>query len=234
MKNKTCVKYLPCETECPWHKKFNKQGRVYKPDEVFPKNVCPILYHTLYPYFLGAMYGAKFTYNDKGDCDVCCPAVKSVDLIVKTRPNDGSFGDDVTSDRKKVFYAEVVKVNGDCPYNHKVGEKIIFPISNREKYFDIMLQRLEKYTGQDIREHIEYKKSYCVKDFEQDYHAYDGNAYGLANTLTQTANLKPKIINKKIKNLYYTGQLTVPGPGVPPSLISGQVVAKHIIKSNKW
>ena len=106
--------------------------------------------------------------------------------------------------------------------------------SNREKYFDIMLQRLEKYTGQDIREHIEYKKSYCVKDFEQDYHAYDGNAYGLANTLTQTANLKPKIINKKIKNLYYTGQLTVPGPGVPPSLISGQVVAKHIIKSNKW
>ena len=97
-----------------------------------------------------------------------------------------------------------------------------------------MLQRLEKYTGQDIREHIEYKKSYCVKDFEQDYHAYDGNAYGLANTLTQTANLKPKIINKKIKNLYYTGQLTVPGPGVPPSLISGQVVAKHIIKSNKW
>ena len=87
--------------------------------------------------------------------------------------------------------------------------------SVREKYFDIMLKRLENYTGQNIREHIEYKRSYCVNDFVNDYNAYKGNAYGLANTLLQTANFKPKIINKKINNLFYTGQLTVPGPGVP-------------------
>lgn len=102
----------------------------------------------------------------------------------------------------------------------------------REKYFKIMLKRLEKYTGQSIEDAIEYKKSYCVNDFVSDYNAYKGNAYGLANTLMQTANLKPKIINKKISNLFYTGQLTVPGPGVPPSIISGQVVAKHIVDSN--
>ena len=102
----------------------------------------------------------------------------------------------------------------------------------REHYFEIMLKRLEKHTGQSIKEHIEYKRSYCVNDFVQDYNAYKGNAYGLANTLLQTANLKPKIINKKINNLFYTGQLTVPGPGVPPSIISGQVVAKHIVESN--
>ena len=101
----------------------------------------------------------------------------------------------------------------------------------REHYFEIMLKRLEKFTGQSIKEHIEYKKSYCVNDFVNDYNAYKGNAYGLANTLLQTANFKPKIINKKINNLFYTGQLTVPGPGVPPSIISGQVVAKHIIES---
>ena len=102
----------------------------------------------------------------------------------------------------------------------------------REKYFNIMIKRLEDYCGQDIEEFIEYKRGYCIKDFVSDYNAYKGNAYGLANTLTQTANLKPKIINKKVKNLFYTGQLTVPGPGVPPSIISGQVVAQHILDSN--
>ena len=101
----------------------------------------------------------------------------------------------------------------------------------REKYFNIMMSRLEKYCQQDILKHIEYKRSYCIEDFKYDYNAFKGNAYGLANTLFQTANLKPKIINKKIKNLFYTGQLTVPGPGVPPSIISGQVVADYISKN---
>lgn len=103
----------------------------------------------------------------------------------------------------------------------------------REKYFNIIIKKLETYCKQKIMEHIEFKRSYCIKDFQKDYNAYKGNAYGLANTLSQTANLKPKIINKKVKNLYYTGQLTVPGPGVPPALISGKIVAEHIIQSIK-
>lgn len=102
----------------------------------------------------------------------------------------------------------------------------------REKYFNIILDRLEKITGQEIRSHIIYKRSYAHSDFKADYHAYKGNAYGLANTLLQTAILKPGLKNKKVSNLYYTGQLTVPGPGVPPSLISGQVVANEVIKEN--
>ena len=102
----------------------------------------------------------------------------------------------------------------------------------REKYFEIIMNRLEKFCNLEIRKNIEYKKSYCINDFVEDYNAYKGNAYGLANTLMQTANLKPKIKNKKVKNLFYTGQLTVPGPGVPPSIISGQLVAEQIIKRN--
>lgn len=101
----------------------------------------------------------------------------------------------------------------------------------RAKYYEDILTRLEKHTGYPIREHVVYKKSYAHKEFIKDYHAYKGNAYGLANTLMQTAILKPSMINKKVSNLYYTGQLTVPGPGVPPSLISGQVVADQIEKS---
>lgn len=99
----------------------------------------------------------------------------------------------------------------------------------RENFLHKMLIRIEKKTGlQNLKDKIEYSRSYCTSDFAQDYHAYGGNAYGLANTLQQTAFLKPKIRNKKLKNLYYTGQLTVPGPGVPPSLISGKIVAKEL------
>ena len=101
----------------------------------------------------------------------------------------------------------------------------------REKYFKIIMDRLEKFCNLDIRKHIEYKRSYCINDFKDDYYAYKGNAYGLANTIIQTANLKPKIKSKKIKNMFFTGQLTVPGPGVPPSIISGQLVAEQIIKT---
>ncbi|MFD2201632.1 phytoene desaturase family protein [Shivajiella indica] len=102
----------------------------------------------------------------------------------------------------------------------------------REKYFHMVMDRLEKLTGQEIRSHIIYKRSYAHSDFKSDYNAFKGNAYGLANTLFQTAILKPSLKSKKVKNLYYTGQLTVPGPGVPPTIISGHVVAKEVIKEN--
>jgi phytoene desaturase len=109
-------------------------------------------------------------------------------------------------------------------------------LQTREKYFNIVIDRLEKLTGQSLRNNIVFKQSYAHNDFIHDYHAWKGNAYGLANTLRQTAHLRPSIINKKVTNLFYTGQLTVPGPGVPPAIVSGQVVAdvvaKHATKRN--
>lgn len=99
----------------------------------------------------------------------------------------------------------------------------------REIYFKEMIRRIEKHSGTEKLENdLIYKKSYCVSDFKKDYNAYAGNAYGLANTLKQTAVLKPSIKNRQVQNLYYTGQLTVPGPGVPPSIISGKIVANEI------
>jgi len=114
---------------------------------------------------------------------------------------------------------------------------LLLPIANdlqddeetRERYLHEMLVRIEQKTGaKNLASKIIYKKSYSVSDFKNDYHAYGGNAYGLANTLNQTAVLKPSIRNKKIKNLWYTGQLTVPGPGVPPAIISGKIVANEL------
>lgn len=99
----------------------------------------------------------------------------------------------------------------------------------REHYYHLVMDRLERLTKQSIRDAVVYKRSFAHQDFKKDYHAFKGNAYGLANTLLQTAILKPSLKNKKVKNLFYTGQLTTPGPGVPPSLISGQVVANQIV-----
>lgn len=98
----------------------------------------------------------------------------------------------------------------------------------REHYWNLMCERFAERTGVDIRPHVVYKRGYAHRDFKADYNAFRGNAYGLANTLMQTAFLKPKLRSKKLKNLWYTGQLTTPGPGMPPSIISGEVAARDI------
>jgi phytoene desaturase len=103
----------------------------------------------------------------------------------------------------------------------------------REHYFQKVIQRLEHHTGQTISDAIVYKKTFSVSDFVAEYNSYKGNAYGLANTLLQTAIFRPSCRSKKVKNLFYAGQFTVPGPGVPPSLISGEVVSKELIKAFK-
>lgn len=100
----------------------------------------------------------------------------------------------------------------------------------RERYFDMIITRMEKHFGQSIKDAVIYKSSFAGSDFISEYNSFKGNAYGLANTLLQTAILKPSCRSKKVNNLFYTGQLTVPGPGVPPSLISGEVVAGEVVK----
>ena len=103
----------------------------------------------------------------------------------------------------------------------------------RDEYFNIIISRFEKITKQNVKNNIIFTESFCVKDFIKEYNSYKGNAYGMANTLLQTAFLRPKLKSKKVENLYFTGQLTVPGPGVPPSLISGKLVSDLIKKYNK-
>ncbi len=102
----------------------------------------------------------------------------------------------------------------------------------RDKYFEIIIDRFEKLTQQNIKDNIIFINSFCKKDFIEEYNSYKGNAYGMANTLLQTAFLRPKLKSKKAENLYFTGQLTVPGPGVPPALISGKLVAGLIEKNS--
>ena len=142
---------------------------------------------------------------------------------------------------KPLFYVSCASVTdpSTAPTGHE-NMFILIPLApgledsqdQREKYYHIVMDRLEHITGQQIRPHVVLNRSYAMSDFEKDYNSFKGNAYGLANTLLQTAFLKPKLKSNKVKNLYYTGQLTVPGPGVPPSIISGRVVANEVVKDN--
>ena len=141
---------------------------------------------------------------------------------------------------KPLFYASFPSITDDsfAPDGKEAGIFLI-PLAPgikdtpeiREEYFDKILTRLEQLTQQKIKKNILFKESFCVNDFVKEYNSYKGNAYGMANTLLQTAFLRPKIKSKKVKNLYFTGQLTVPGPGVPPSLISGKISSELIMKT---
>jgi phytoene desaturase len=133
-----------------------------------------------------------------------------------------------------LFYANFPSITD--PYMAPKGKETLFlliPIApgiedtqaRRDQYFDIVIDRMERITKQSIRPHILFQESFCVNDFINEYNSYKGNAYGMANTLLQTAFLRPKLKSKKVEGLYFSGQLTVPGPGVPPALISGKLVS---------
>lgn len=140
---------------------------------------------------------------------------------------------------KPLFYASFPSITDDAaaPAGKEAGIFLI-PLAPdiedtdeiRKKYWNLILQRLKNLTGQDLEGNVMFKESFCVNDFKKEYNSYKGNAYGLANTLLQTHVLRPKLKHKSLKNMYFTGQLTVPGPGVPPSLISGKIVSDLIKK----
>ena len=101
----------------------------------------------------------------------------------------------------------------------------------REKYYNLVMDRLEAFNETNIRDHVVVKKSFAHRDFIEDYHSFLKEMPMVWPIHSgQTAILKPRLKSKKLNNLFHTGQLTVPGPGVPPSLISGEVVAKEISK----
>ena len=183
---------------------------------------------------------SSFLYYVAFDCKV--PELQHHNLFFDT--DFGQHAIDIYDEpklpKKPLFYANFSsKTDLDlCPEGKETGFFLI-PVAvdlddNQEihdAYFELIMARIEKNIGVDLRNSVLFKKSFGIKDFKERYNSCRGNAYGLANTLWQTSILRPSISNKKIKNLFYTGQLTVPGPGVPPALISGKVVTDYILKN---
>ncbi|PWU00324.1 MAG: phytoene desaturase [Bacteroidetes bacterium] len=175
----------------------------------FSKRISRLKHHSLFFEYdmdahIESIYESK-SWPDKPLFYVCCPS--------KTDPNVAPMG------HENIFLLMPLAAGIDDSE------------AQREKYLHEMIHRLEKHTGETgLLSSIDFKRSYCVRDFISDYNAYKGNAYGLANTISQTAVLKPSIKNRKCSNLFYAGQLTVPGPGVPPSIISGKIAANEVGK----
>ncbi|MBI6121115.1 phytoene desaturase family protein [Salegentibacter maritimus] len=149
--------------------------------------------------------------------------------------------DDAQWPEEPLFYASFPSItdHSAAPKGKEAGIFLIPLAPNiedtpeiREKYFKKIITRFESLTNQNVTDHLLFKESFCVKDFKEEYNSYKGNAYGLANTLLQTAFLRPKLKSKKVHKLFFTGQLSVPGPGVPPSLISGKLAAGLIQKED--
>ncbi|MBL7951939.1 MAG: phytoene desaturase [Flavobacteriales bacterium] len=143
---------------------------------------------------------------------------------------------------KPLFYVSCSsKTDPSVAPDGKENMVVLIPIApgledteaTREHYYDLVMERIANYIGIDLRPHVVLKRSYCINDLKEDYNAFRGNAYGLANTLRQTGPLRPSMKSRKVQGLYFTGQLTVPGPGVPPAIISGQVVAELVEKEFK-
>lgn len=141
-----------------------------------------------------------------------------------------------------LFYASFPSITDEtCAPQGKEAGIFLIPLAPdledipelRERYFNKIIDRFERLTDQNVRNKIIFQESFCINDFKEAYNSYKGNAYGMANTLFQTAFLRPKLKSKKVDQLYFTGQLTVPGPGVPPSLISGKLAAGLIEKNEK-
>ena len=183
---------------------------------------------------------SSFLYYVAFDCKV--PELQHHNLFFDT--DFGQHAIDIYDEpklpKKPLFYANFSsKTDLDlCPEGKETGFFLIpvaVDLEDNQKihdaYFELIMARIEKNIGVDLQNSVLFKKSFGIKDFKERYNSCRGNAYGLANTLWQTSILRPSISNKKIKNLFYTGQLTVPGPGVPPALISGKVVTDYILKN---
>ena len=139
---------------------------------------------------------------------------------------EGRIGENKTKKASEIYWSgSSIKIN----FEGTVA-KTTLEDQKGVNYFNVIIERLEALTGHPLKDHISFVKSYCINDFIKDYNSYKGNAYGLANTLMQTSFLRPRIKSKRVNNLFFTGQLTVPGPGVPPALISGKIAAEAIIK----
>lgn len=119
---------------------------------------------------------------------------------------------------------------------------ILIPVSvgfkdteeNRNKFISMAIKRLENITDKAISDRILYKRSYCRTDFQKDYNSYLGSAFGLSQTLRQTAGMRPSMRNRKLENVFYVGQYAHPGIGVPMTLISADIVSSVISGSDHF
>ena len=102
-----------------------------------------------------------------------------------------------------------------------------------QKTADVIIDRIEQKIGASFRKQIVVKDIRAHEYFKETFNAYKGNAFGLAHTMSQSAFLRPAVKSKMVSGLYYVGQYTNPGTGVPIVTLSGKVVATQVERDGR-
>jgi phytoene desaturase len=95
-----------------------------------------------------------------------------------------------------------------------------------------LLDQLERIIDPEIRQHIVWERDYRPTDWQKDINAVLGTAFGsLSQGFFQSAYFRPHNQARHIRGLYFVGQGTYPGIGVPMVHISARLVAERILSA---
>ncbi len=91
-----------------------------------------------------------------------------------------------------------------------------------------MLERLERFGRTDLRRHLVTSRIFTPAEFASRFSATREEAFGLAHGMDQVGYFRPHNRHPVYRNLYFVGQSTHPGCGIPMVLISSRLVAERI------
>lgn len=97
---------------------------------------------------------------------------------------------------------------------------------------DSIVADLSERTGFDFKAHTEVRVVLNPLQWEKMFGLYRGSGLGLAHDLNQVGGFRPKNKDEKFGNLYYVGASTVPGTGLPMTVISSKLVTERILKDH--
>lgn len=102
--------------------------------------------------------------------------------------------------------------------------------SDRETVANNILTDLSERIGFDIKKNMVSQTIMDPKDWEKTFNLYKGSGLGLAHDLNQIGGFRPKNYDEEFDNVFYVGASTVPGTGLPMTVISSKLVTERIEK----
>lgn len=96
---------------------------------------------------------------------------------------------------------------------------------------DKLLLQLDRIVDPDLRKHIVWERQYRPTDWLKDVNAEYGTAFGsLSHGFFQSSYFRPHNKAYEISGLYFVGQSTYPGIGLPMVQISAKLVTERILQ----
>lgn len=104
--------------------------------------------------------------------------------------------------------------------------------SDDQEIADSIIDDMSQRIGFDFKKHTEVRVVLNPEHWQNMFGLYRGSGLGLAHDLNQVGGFRPKNKDEKFSNLYYVGASTVPGTGLPMTVISSRLVTERILKDH--